>query len=292
MPLTSRSPLRLAGLIVAGVLLPASSLLAQTELPALRTSGASKTSDLQKPPTYDLPSPTSSVTNRSRAGRSTAPSTATDRGPDPTLFDGSNFPPEERPEHGLIAQFEIPGQDPEKIVQGPGEEEGGGPGEKGGGSDPDGGPGGIQVTMAGPQIPGLPIPMMGGTGAPGGLPGLPGMPSMPSVGAPPPLPTFEMPKDGKSGEGEPGKPGAEGADMKAPAPPPGAQGEPLEKPNAVKIGDEGAKLAEADTPRASASAQTQNAQGEDRMKIKAAAGNQPVNRDRGTERGVDIPSDL
>ena len=66
----------------------------------------------------------------------------------------------------------------------------------------------------------------------------------------------------------------------------------MQKPGAIQIGDPTATLAEADTPQAKASAQLESQQGEARMQIKAAQGNQPANRGKGTERGKDIPSNL
>src|SRR5690606_22892290 len=90
---------------------------------------------LEKPPAYDLPPVTSSTTSTRRPS-ATAASSSSRQGdtsgkvPDPGLFDGSGFPEEERPERGLIAQFEMPGaeQEPTVKVNGPGEEEGAGPG--------------------------------------------------------------------------------------------------------------------------------------------------------------------
>lgn len=262
------------------------STLAQTELPALQTSGSTNTRTLERPPTYDLPSPATSAASRGRStGNSSSRSTAAI--PDPSIFDGSQFPPEERPEQGLIATLEMPGSESQERREGPGDEPGGGGDGPGGDSDQPGGGGGIQVGLAGPQIPGLSIPGLGGAGgAPGGLPGLPSIPT---------LDTGDQGKPGQSGpEGQPGgEPGKPGGPAPADAPKvAGNQGRQLEKPSAVQIGDPNAKLAEAGSPQADPSKSLESAQGEDRMQIKAAAGSQSGNRDRGTERGVDIPSNL
>jgi hypothetical protein len=72
----------------------------------------------------------------------------------------------------------------------------------------------------------------------------------------------------------------------------GQQGRKLEKPSEMQIGDENAKLAASQIPTADASRQLDSEQGEDRMAVKAASGNQPANKGRGSERGVDIPSNL
>ncbi|WP_221030538.1 hypothetical protein [Actomonas aquatica] len=280
-----KPPPRCAALIVAAGLLGSASALAQTQLPALRTGADSANRNVNGPI------------------------------PDVSIFDGSAYPPEERPEQGLIAPFEMPGQQQPSTqnVPGPGEQQGGG-GQGMGGDSPMDGMGGPQVSMSGPQMPGIPgMPSMGGGGA-GGIPGLPQLPQMgggSGSGSLPSLPTLDMGDRGKEGQqgqggggpqgeqsGEQGQQGPGGmagtpSDQQAPTLA-GRQGRQLQKPGAVQIGDEGAKLATADIPVVDANRAVDGTQqGEDRMAVKSAGGgNQTANRSSGTERGVDIPSNL
>ena len=103
-----------------------------------------------------------------------------------------------------------------------------------------------------------------------------------------------MGDEGQGGEGPEGEQGEGGPAGSAEAPQvaEGQQGRALEKPSEVQIGDENATLAEADLPQAEASRQLENEQGENRMSVEAASGSQPANRGKGSERGVDIPSNL
>jgi hypothetical protein len=257
-------------LLVAGV----SWTWAQVELPPLRTSRPA----LERPQSFE-PARTPTTTLNSRSS-----SRGTSRIPDPTLFDGSGYPEEERPEQAMIAQFENPGGEPPpttKDEQGPGEQRGGGGQGPGGDGGPPGGGGG---QTQGPQIAGLP-PVMGGGG--GGEEGEDGQGQGP-------IPESQMGDQSGTGEGQEGEPGEAGAAGAAEAPQvaEGQQGRALEKPSEVQIGNEDAKLAEAQLPQAEASRQLENEQGETRMSVEAAAGSQPANRGRGTERGVDIPSNL
>lgn len=242
---------------------------AQTELPALRTSRPA----LERPPSYEpVRLPAATVNSRSSAR-------GTSRIPDPAIFDGSQYPEEERPEQAMIAQFENPGGEPPpptKDEKGPGQQKGGGgPGPGGDGGPPGGG--------GGPQIAGLP-PIMGGGGGEEEEGG----------DATPPIPESQMGDQNGGGEGPAGEPGESGpaGSPEAPQVAEGQQGRQLDKPSQVQIGDENAKLAEADTPQAEASRQLENEQGENRMSVQAASGSQPTNRGTGTERGVDIPSNL
>ncbi|GAB5560288.1 MAG: hypothetical protein SynsKO_19350 [Synoicihabitans sp.] len=254
---------------------------AQVELPPLQTSGSNNRRTLERPPSYEPVRPATSVYSRSS-------SRGTSKIPDPSIFDGTDFPEEERPEQAMIAQFEMPGQQPQpatKNEQGPGQQQGAGGQGPGGDGGPQGGGGGPQLA-GGPQIPGLP-PLMGGGG---GAQGQPGMPPM--------IPEGDQGDAGKPGggegeqgeQGEGGPAGAEGAE-KAPSSA-GQKGRALQAPSQIQIGDENAKLAEADLTQASASAQLENEQGENRMSVEAATGSQTSNRGTGTERGVDIPSNL
>ncbi len=268
----------LAGTLALG--LSAAWSAAQVELPPLQTSGSSRRT-LERPPSYEPARTATTVSSRSS-------SRGTSRIPDPGIFDGSDFPEEERPEQTMIAQFEMPGQEPQpptKSEQGPGQQQGGGGQGPGGDGGPQGGGGGPQLA-GGPQIPGLP-PIMGGGGGAGGQSGMP-----------PPIPEGDQGDAGQPGggegelgpEGEGGPAGAEGAEGAPDAA--GQKGRALEAPSEIQIGDENAKLAESSIPQASASAQLENEQGESRMSVKAATGSQTSNRGTGTERGVDIPSNL
>lgn len=257
-------------------------LSAQTDLPPLRTSRPA----LERPPSWE-PAQRPSTTVNSRTS-----SRGTSKIPDPSIFDGSQYPEEERPEQSRIAQFENPGGQPPpptQDVKGPGQQKGGGGQGPGGDGGEQGGGGGPQMG-GGPQIAGLP-PIMGGGGGGGeeqeGEQGQGG-------GTPPPIPESEMGDQsggGEGQEGEPGQPGAPGAED-APQLAEGQQGQALEAPSQVQIGDENAKLAESDLARAEASRQLESEQGESRMSVEAATGSQPANQGRGTERGVDIPSNL
>ncbi len=311
------SPRFAALLLLAGPLgtLPA---LAQTELPPLTaTSSSSSRPTLERPPAYEIPSTTSTASARGSSRSTGAKSSGSGTIPDTSIFDGSGYPPEKRPEQGLIAQFEMPGQQqpqPSTLnVEGPGDQQGGGgEGPGGDGQMNSGGPDGMQV--AGPQMPGINIPGLNIPGLPipsmGGGAGMPGGPSLPS------LPTLDMGDRGKEGqpggqpgegeEGQQGQGGQQGegqpgdqqavagqpSDQKAPTLA-GRQGRQLQKPDAVQIGDEGAKLAEADVPMAASDRALDGTnQGEDRMAVKSASGQQSANRSSGTERGIDIPSNL
>jgi hypothetical protein len=256
-------------------------LPAQTELPALRTSRP----PLERPTSWEPAQRPSTTVNSRTSTRGTS------KIPDPTLFDGSQYPEEERPEQSQIAQFENPGGQPPpptRDEKGPGQQRGGGGPGPGGDGGQQGGGGGPEMG-GGPQIAGLP-PIMGGGGGGEEQEGEQGQ----GGGTPPPIPESEMGDQSGGGEGQEGEPGQQGAPGAEDAPQiaEGQQGQALEAPSQVQIGDENAKLAEADLPQAEASRQLQNEQGENRMSVEAATGSQPANRGKGTERGVDIPSNL
>lgn len=258
-------------------------VFAQTDLPPMRTSRPA----LERPTSWESAQRPSTTVNSRTSSRGTS------KIPDPSIFDGSQYPEEERPEQSQIAQFENPGGQPPpptKNEQGPGQQKGGGGQGPGGDGGPQGGGGGPQMG-GGPQIAGLP-PIMGGGGGGEDQEGEQGQ----GGGQPPPIPESQMGDQSGGGEGEgqegqPGQPGAAGAEG-APELAEGQQGQALEAPSQVQIGDENAKLAESDLARAEASRQLESEQGETRMSVKAATGSQPANRGKGTERGVDIPSNL
>ncbi len=113
---------------------------------------------LERPPEYELPSLSSSTT------RNTVSSRTNSKIPDPSIFDGSDFPKEERPERGLLANMERPGEEPPP-VPGPGEEEGAGGGPQQGGGEE-------QMAGGGGQ---------GGGGEGDGEEGQPGQPGSPDA---------------------------------------------------------------------------------------------------------------
>ncbi|MES2696616.1 MAG: hypothetical protein V4773_24315 [Verrucomicrobiota bacterium] len=81
--------------------------------------------------------------------------------PDPAILDGSALPAEKRSEHGMIGDFELPGDDNARTGKVGGPQNPNGPGQ----------PGGVNVNL---PIPGIPIPSAGGlpgqSGGQGGLP--------------------------------------------------------------------------------------------------------------------------
>ena len=174
--------------------------------------------------------------------------------PDPALFDGTDFPPEDRPERGLFADFEA------------GEEEGATGGEPerqeagGGGEEEEGGGGGMLAGAGG-----------GPEGEAGGAGGA-----------------------GASDEGEAGAAGTEGPGAAEAPQVAAAADQSLVKPGEMPLGDPNARIAQA--PEAlrqpPPGAQVSNQQGEDRMSVKSASGQQTPNRSRGSERGIEIPSSL
>jgi hypothetical protein len=244
-------------------------------------SSRSSRPPLERPPSWE---PANTSAGGVYSGRGTS------KIPDPTIFDGTDYPEEERPETAMIAQFEMPGAEPDssqKNAKGPGKKPGGG-GQ---------GPGGDGPQMsAGVSIPGMP-PLMGG-----------GMAGTDQAGTPPLIPESQMGDPNASGDsGEPGEPGeggegAEGAggeqgepgngSPEAPTVAADQQGRQLERPEEMQIGDDDAVLAETSIPTSEASASLQNERGEARMGIEAASGKQSANKSKGTERGVDIPSNL
>lgn len=239
-------------------------ILALLGLVATAASAQSERRTLERPKEYDLPSLSSSTT------RNTVSSRTNSKIPDPAIFDGSDFPAEERPERGLLANMERPGEEPPP-KPGPGQEEGAGGQQQGG----------AEGQMAGGS--------QGSGGSGGGEPGGGGAPSAPAVEGLPPIAQAGGGPGGEGDqEGEPGQPGSPDG-PKAPA---GAQGRQLGKPSAVQIGDPNASLAESQKPTASANAQLESEKGEGRMQIKAAQGSQSANRGKGSERGKDIPSNL
>lgn len=210
----------------------------------------------ERPPVYDLPA--RSVVN-TRNLRTRDEPEAKGLIPDPSLFDGSIYEAEPRPDSGIAGEFEVAGAEPtDENVPGPGEEPGGG------GEDQQNQAGLAQ--MGGGQPPEGATQQQGGGGE-------------------------ESSEQGSGGsEGEEGKPGG-GPQSQAPKVA-AAAGQKLVKPDEVQIGDQGAKLAESEATEAPQSAKVEPGQGEDRMSVRAASGNQTGGAGRGAERGVDIPSNL
>lgn len=117
----------------------------------------------------DSSRPASSAPGAGSGAAATRPATRSGaaRGPlpDPALLDGSTLPVEKRPEHGMLGEFEIPGDENAKDGKVGGQQQP--PGQKGGGGKQD--PGGVSVALPLPGIPGL---NSGGAGGQQGLPGL------------------------------------------------------------------------------------------------------------------------
>lgn len=90
-------PLR-PGLTSIFILSLGASFVAGAESPASAAKGAASASK----------APTTSAASRPTPGRS---STAKGPLPDPVLLDGSSLPAEKRPEHGMVGDFELPGDD-------------------------------------------------------------------------------------------------------------------------------------------------------------------------------------
>ncbi len=274
--------------VVLGV--SASWSFAQVDLPPLEATTGNRPT-LERPRSWEPANrPATSVNSRSS-------SRGTSKIPDPSIFDGSQYPEEERPEQAMIAQFEVPGGQqppppPTRDEQGPGQQRGGGGQGPGGDGGQQPGGGGQMAGIGGMQIPGMP-PLMGGGG--GGEQGQGSLPQIAEsqMGDPNAQGEGEG-QGGPSGEGPEGQPGQAGQPGSPDAPKVAAnqQGRVLERPSEVQIGNEGARIAEADVPNADPSRQLSNEAGEDRMSVKAASGNQTANRGRGTEQGVDIPSNL
>jgi len=281
MPRSYLRPTFYLPVVVLGTLTTWSS--AQVDLPPLE---ASTRPTLERPRSWEPANRTPTQVNSRSSSRGTS------KIPDPSLFDGSAFPEEERPEQAMISQFEVPGGEPPpptRDEQGPGQQQGGG------GQGP-GGDGG--------QQPGGGGQMAGGGGqeqTPGGGGEEEGDGSLPQIAE---SQMGDPNADGQEGEGggggqqgqpgqqgQQGQAGAQGA-ANAPQVATDQQGRALERPSEVQIGDEGAKLAEADTPEADPSKDLESTPGEDRMSVQAASGNQPGNRGKGTEQGVVMPSNL
>lgn len=288
MPRSCRRPNTFLPVILLGTVPLWSS--AQVDLPPLE---ASSRPTLERPRSWEPANrPATSVNSRSS-------SRGTSKIPDPTIFDGSQFPEEERPEQAMISQFEVPGGQPPPPTQneqGPGQQQGaGGQGQGGDGGQQQGGGQMAGGGGGGPQIPGMP-PMGGG----GGGEGEQGDGSLPQIAesqmGDPNAQGEEGEGQGGGGqegpEGEQGQPGGPGGSPDAPQVAADQQGRALERPSEVQIGEEGASIAEAGVPEADASKQLENAPGEDRMSVKAASGNQTANRGKGTEQGVVMPSNL
>jgi len=212
----------------------------------------------ERPPVYDLP--TRSIVNTRNLRTREEARESKEQIPDPSLFDGSGFDPEPRPDRGVVGEFEVAGSEPtDENVPGPGEEPGGG------GDD--------QQNQSGlAQMGGMGQPSQGAEQEQGGGGG------------------GEDAQDSGSSGGEEGQPGA-GPSADAPKVA-AAAGQKLVKPGEVQLGDQGAKLAEVGLPEAPENAKVEASNGEDRMSVRAASGNQTGGAGRGAERGIDIPSNL
>lgn len=167
-----------------------------------------------------VPSGRSTSASATKAG--SARSSAKGPLPDPVLLDGSTLQAEKRPEHGMIGDFELPGDDNSrsgKVGGPPGQ-----PGGQGGGQQQQQPPG-VSVSLPNPL--GLPMPT-GGAGAQTPSAGLPSLPdptkqgsaggAQDSAGAIPPA----------------GGAGAQGAQQSQSAG--GAAGGPAGSPDGIQVG--------------------------------------------------------
>lgn len=206
------------------------------------------------------PAPT--TPSSSRPPGTSAPPKRPPPAPDPGLFDGSGYPPEERPERGLLADFEAGEHEP-SAGDPEGEKKPGGGGQE---QDPASG-----ITLTTPALAQSgQAAQQGGEENGGGGGG--------------------DAQDGSGGgsEGQQGEPGQSATPIAA-----SADQQPV-KPGEVALGDPNARIAQApDARQVQGNSSMTNEQGEDRMSVKAASGQQSSpNRSRGSERGVDIPSNL
>lgn len=113
--------------------------------------------------------PSSRSANTSAAKAGTARTTAKGPLPDPILLDGSTMPAEKRPEHGMIGDFELPGDDNSRSGKVGGPQ--GQPGGQGGQQQQQ--PPGVSVSVPNPL--GLPMPS-GGASTQNQSAGLPSLP--------------------------------------------------------------------------------------------------------------------
>lgn len=220
-----------------------------------------------------------------------SPTKAGARGPlpDPTLLDGSTHPAEKRSEHGMIGDFELPGDENAR-------------------NNRVGGPQG-QVPLPGA---GLPLPQQGG-----GLPGLPmpaggGPPSLPSGGASIPQIPDPLAQQGGQGAGGTGpqNPAAAGGPVQGGqqgGQPQGGQVGQLsgegggpeqgaigEKPSQVSIGDTGMQIKTIPNPASviGGAQPAGNTQQHEKTPGTGGKGSQGNNSNKGVERGRAIPAGL
>jgi hypothetical protein len=137
--------------------------------------------------------------------------------PDPALLDGSGNPAEKRPEHGMIGDFELPGDENAKS----GRVGGGQPGQPGGqaGQPPNQSP---SISVPLPNLPSLPSGQQSGAGA-GSLPSIPGQQA--GAGQSPDAAGLPNPSSGggQQGAAPAGAQGAQGAQGAAGGAPGGRQ---------------------------------------------------------------------
>ncbi len=152
------------------------------------------------------------------ASRSAASRSSSGKGPlpDPTLLDGSTQPAEKKSEHGMIGDFELPGDENArsgKVGGPPGQ-----PGGQGQGQQPPG----VSVSLPIPALPGA----RGGAGAPPAGGGL-NLPTLPD-------PTKQSAGGGQgaAGESSPNAGGAPGGTQSQG----GSAGNEIAKPDGIQVG--------------------------------------------------------
>lgn len=225
------------------------------------------------------------------AANARTPARGTTRGPlpDPVLLDGSTQQPEKKPEHGMLGEFEIPGDE-----NGRGREVGGQP------PPPQGGKEAPSSSVSIPGAAGIPS-----GGQSGGLPGLT---------PPAPMPSSGGVGGGAASLGEPTKGGAPGGPSGGPNDPnakaegiqvaelktndtagPGGADAAVQKPSAITIGDPTMQIKPA--PNAAGAVGAQTTAGATQQMEKATGGGSGKgspgeNANRGVEKGRAMPAGL
>jgi hypothetical protein len=196
--------------------------------------------------------------------------------PDPELFDGSKFPPEQRSEHGMVADFEVAGSDQASAsdtVGGGGSAGGGAPAE----ATEEGGGGGAPAQGGGEEGAGEPPTPGGGGGGEEGADDLPETDAAGGGGM-----QIAQPPDG--GTQGPGGAAAVAGTPVDPAP----AGRPARE---VGIGAPEMQIALPPSAQKEIVGGRQTDQQQEHERA-MPRGQQSDNRNRGVERGANIPSDI
>lgn len=214
-------------------------------------------------PSIAADAPASSSKSGAAASTKSGSSRGAARGPlpDPTLLDGSAHPAAKKSEHGMIGDFELPGDEnanPSKV--------GGGNGGPGGGQPND--PQNPQIKI---PLPGVPSPL----GVPGGQGGLPaGLPTGGGLGTDPTqqggLPQIPNPLGGAQGAQQAGQQGGQPMGQQGSAQG-GAQGGG--QPGGVQVGGLQGESAAGNNPAGQPGGKPSNVTiGDSAMRIEPSAG--------------------